>query len=440
MQGKPLEDHGLVEGREEGSEKTKKIKILVADTAPLYPPLWGGPRRIFDLYTNLEGCSVNYVGLNVEKGFKRTEKKVSKNTLEIIVPPSLLGLALRKAQRLLLPGLTFDLYSYLFVRRDRNFKKEIRLLEKDSTLLVSSHPWSFPAFRKRKGPIKVYDAHNVEYDLMRQITKDRTFTKLISYFVKRIETAACRESDIIICCSQEDKERLSKSYDVAEDKIFVIPNCTDSDLFRPASTYERDEQKKAMGIKGPCILFVGSFYNPNIEAFGFIIKELAPKLEGCTFLIVGSVSHAIEGFVSDTAIPSNVKVLGPLAYDGLRKAMKASDIAINPTFSGSGIHIKMLDYMAAGLPIISTPLGARGLGIEDGKEALIAGPAVFHDAISRLVADKESREALSMKGRIKSLEFDSKILSGRLQEILFKNCGVAPQETLEEPAVGEREK
>ena len=46
--------------------------------------------------------------------------------------------------------------------------------------------------------------------------------------------------------------------------------------------------------------------------------------------------------------------------------LSITDIAINPMMTGSGTNLKMLDYMANGIPVISTEVGARGLDIPNG--------------------------------------------------------------------------
>ena len=51
---------------------------------------------------------------------------------------------------------------------------------------------------------------------------------------------------------------------------------------------------------------------------------------------------------------------------GTEAALETADVAVNPMLTGSGTNLKMLDYMAAGIPVITTRVGARGLDIPDG--------------------------------------------------------------------------
>ena len=67
-------------------------------------------------------------------------------------------------------------------------------------------------------------------------------------------------------------------------------------------------------------------------------------------------------------------------------------MAVVPLLAGSGTRLKILEAWAAGLPVVSTTLGAEGLPVRDGENILLAdGAAAFAGAVSRLLACTESR-------------------------------------------------
>ena len=68
-------------------------------------------------------------------------------------------------------------------------------------------------------------------------------------------------------------------------------------------------------------------------------------------------------------------------------------------FSGSGTNLKMLDYMSSGIPVISTPTGARGLDIENGKHALICTEDQMHEKIIELLNTELLRDKLRVNAR-----------------------------------------
>jgi glycosyltransferase involved in cell wall biosynthesis len=87
--------------------------------------------------------------------------------------------------------------------------------------------------------------------------------------------------------------------------------------------------------------------------------------------------------------------------------------------SGSGTNIKMLDYMAAGLPVITTPVGARGLDIENHNNAIICDVSKFPEKIRELTNDKDLYARLSRNGRKLVVEkYDWENIAERMAKIL----------------------
>ena len=72
---------------------------------------------------------------------------------------------------------------------------------------------------------------------------------------------------------------------------------------------------------------------------------------------------------------------------------------IAPVVGGTGVRIKILEGLRAGLPIVTTPDGAAGLSLNDGEQALIASdPDAFAERVARLVHDDELRVRLREEG------------------------------------------
>jgi glycosyltransferase involved in cell wall biosynthesis len=76
-------------------------------------------------------------------------------------------------------------------------------------------------------------------------------------------------------------------------------------------------------------------------------------------------------------------------------------VAVVPLLTGSGTRLKILEAWAAGLPVVSTTVGAEGLPVRDGETALVAdgGPA-FAAAVTRLLTCMELRHTLGNAGRL----------------------------------------
>jgi glycosyltransferase involved in cell wall biosynthesis len=86
--------------------------------------------------------------------------------------------------------------------------------------------------------------------------------------------------------------------------------------------------------------------------------------------------------------------------------LHASDLAINPVAEGSGTNIKIFDYLAAGLPVVTTPVGARGIDLRDLEDVIIADLNEFPDAIRMVVNDEDLSRRLSLRSRALAERYD----------------------------------
>jgi glycosyltransferase involved in cell wall biosynthesis len=98
-------------------------------------------------------------------------------------------------------------------------------------------------------------------------------------------------------------------------------------------------------------------------------------------------------------LPENVICLGRVSDQAKRLLLQAADVALNPMFSGSGTNLKMLEFLAAGLPVVTTPVGARGLHLVSGEHALVCSADAFPPSIQRLLDDTHLRMTLRAEGR-----------------------------------------
>lgn len=388
-----------------------KKRILLADTAPLYPPLWGGPKRIWNLYSNFSQdlFDITYVGIkaNLEDGLKYSFNKIRDNFKEIscAFPPHYYLWHL--IEQKFFKDTSLDLFIYLRMHTDWHFKYALN--SQNADVIICSHPWSSLCVEKKNTQFFIYDAHNCEYRLMDRILGKHIFKKFVLKQVKRIEGDACRKSDLILVCSEKEKNDFLDLYGVKENKIIIIPN----------GALVRERIGKTRG-EGKAIIFVGAYYKPNIDAARLIIEELAPRLREFKFLIIGTVFDAFK----TEKIPENIKFLGKISEEELNTALMSSDIAINPMFDGSGINIKMLDYMSYGLPIVTTQVGARGIKTNGRQPMIVSTPDNFIDNIKMLSNDTLLYKRMSIDGMgLVAERYDWKKISAKLEGIILEKSG-----------------
>ena len=112
-------------------------------------------------------------------------------------------------------------------------------------------------------------------------------------------------------------------------------------------------------------------------------------------LIAGSVARAVDS----ARLPANVVCLGRVSDEAKTLLLRAADVALNPMFSGSGTNLKMLEYLAAGVPVVTTPIGARGLELTTGKHAIVCPVEEFPEQIGHVLRDESLRATLRTQGR-----------------------------------------
>jgi MoaA/NifB/PqqE/SkfB family radical SAM enzyme/glycosyltransferase involved in cell wall biosynthesis len=399
--------------------KHKKVKVLISDTTRLYPPLWGGPKRIWNLFSNFtqDLFDFTYVGIDyrLSKGKRYSFNRIRSNFKEILCGFPMYYYPWHMIERAFIRNPSLDLFSYLYMHRDWHFKYILNSQKTD--VLVCSHPWSSLSMCKGENQLFVYDAHNCEYALMDQILGSHPLKLFILKEVKKAEADCCKKSDLILVCSEKEKQDFVDIYKIDPRYIHIFPNGSESRL--PVSKWEKECAKKELGIgaDNKTIIFVGAYYRPNTDAARFIVSTLAPALKESMFLIVGSVANVFKS----EEIPSNVSLLGEVPEARLDLALKSADIAINPMFSGSGINIKMLDYMSFGLPIVTTVCGARGIETNGRQPILISATDKFAENIQMLCSEKGLSKQMGEDGRCLVAEhYDWKMLGAGLQQIIMK--------------------
>jgi glycosyltransferase involved in cell wall biosynthesis len=194
----------------------------------------------------------------------------------------------------------------------------------------------------------------------------------------RVERAALERADAVVFLSAEDRAAVTGDYGLARAGCHTPGVGVDTDEFRPASEAERARAKTALGIAGPVALFAGSWHLPNRSALE-TVRALAARVPSWTFLVVGSVGRPAE-------TTERVRITGPVA--DVLPYFRAADVALNPMCEGSGVNLKVLEYLAMGLPTVATPFGVRGLDVTD--VVRVAEVGEFPDALATL-SDPDER-------------------------------------------------
>jgi glycosyltransferase involved in cell wall biosynthesis len=176
--------------------------------------------------------------------------------------------------------------------------------------------------------------------------------------------------DSIWTVSDEEREQAMRFGPRPGDRTFTIPNGVDTHRFRPCDV----EYSRSL----PAVLFVGSFRHwPNIVAFENLCEEIMPrvwaKIPSAVLRVVAGPNH--ERFrrllrpSSTRHLDQRVEVLG--FVEDLRPLYARASVVVSPLAISSGTNIKVLEAMACGKAMVSTPVGCAGLGLCDGYDVFI---------------------------------------------------------------------
>jgi glycosyltransferase involved in cell wall biosynthesis len=259
-------------------------------------------------------------------------------------------------------------------------------------MAVIEHFWCAPYLEQAAAVSEatILDLHNVEsvlhgrcalHERGAQAMAHRAFQR----FCRAAEEHWLPRFTYLLAASSADADQLQNIS--PRSHILVYPN---SIPLAPPALNRHEE----------AIVFSGNLeYHPNIAAVRFFYEKIWPALRErwprLVWRLVGKNPEAVAGI---TRSDQRIELTGPV-QNAVAELSRAK-VAIVPVLAGSGTRVKILEAWAAGLPVVSTRLGAEGLPACDGKHLLLADNAVsFQRAVSRLLWDPELCDRIGQAGR-----------------------------------------
>lgn len=336
----------------------KKKKMLFISAIQIFPPESGGQLRSANLTRSFSelGFEVAILSLTGRKeGYLKRKSSgrqpIAKDLSEFTHMGELYGFLQWLCYRLGLPPLWLVFLGVLGL--PKVFKEQF----KQADFVMIDFPYLYPLKNYFKGTFYV-NTHNAEFEL---VAENRSFLRNL---VKKIELKGIGLADQVLFCNENDRKVFSDLLPTQLSKFHVLPNGVNSQLFAPDQKLrEKVRQELSLNNKQKVFLFTGSQYAPNKEAFSFLEnfynthKSELIRLN-LVILVVGTVCLEVRN-------DSHFKVMGRV--ESMRGYFLAADFGLNPIQLGSGTNVKMIEFLAARLPILSTPFGARGLEFADQK-------------------------------------------------------------------------
>jgi len=356
------------------------------------PPNTGGKLRNFHLCRELsKEASVTYLSFADAQG--HVSNDAIGNTERIITLPKSGGYSPLKLARGLLGSTPFTVLNYT----TDEMKEQLAQLLREQTfdivqiesLILMEYLSIIQAARPR--PLLVADWHNVDSEVLERYAEhapnpaQKLYAKATARRLVALEKEAMKVFDAHLTVSDRDRDHLLTLRRDAS--VFTIDNGTDTSSF--TQTAETDASKKHR------IVFVGSMdYHANIDATQFFAREVWPQVHGeqpdWVLTIVGrNPAPAVKAL----AEIKGIEVTGTV--DDVRPYYREALASVVPLRVGGGSRLKILEAMAARVPVVSTKLGAEGLEVKDGETILIHDtPDDLAGALIRVAHDEKMRQRI----------------------------------------------
>lgn len=221
---------------------------------------------------------------------------------------------------------------------------------------------------------------------------------------ERVERWAYRDADHIVGLTQGVIDGILRVYPRPE-RVTLIPNGTDLNQFRPATSEERDAAQARLGIKGH---FVAAHIGNMSLTYDFdIILQTAAALPGVIFLFAGDGSQAahVREQIAQRNL-ANVMVLGLLPHQDMPSVWAAADACLialrDHSLAGGTRPAKMYEAIATGTPIVAAIRGEGEALLKDAGAGIavpIGDAGAMIQAVQTLVGDRALRDSFSKKGR-----------------------------------------
>ncbi|HKM51797.1 MAG TPA: glycosyltransferase family 4 protein [Isosphaeraceae bacterium] len=238
-------------------------------------------------------------------------------------------------------------------------------------------------------------AHNVESKIWRRYWEQEPQGAKRWYIgrqwrkYERFEGRVCRQADQVVAVSDEDAALIRDQFGLAH--VAVVENGVDTAFFRP------DRSLREQGL----LLFLGSLdWRPNLDAVDQLLSTIFPAVRAqeprARLCLVGR--HPPEALRRRVASAPGVELHA--SVPDVRPFLARSMLLVVPLRIGGGSRLKILEAFAAGLPVISTRIGAEGLKVQSGVHlAVVENVAGMADPIVSLLKDPERRSSLAGEGR-----------------------------------------
>jgi glycosyltransferase involved in cell wall biosynthesis len=368
----------------------KKLNLAVFNTQPPHLYFGGVERRIIETTKRLRGEVSVTVYSGTKSGFR---KPTSVNGVDFV--PCFSTDAL------------FPMDNWFF---NKSIAGAVDTIKADVYEAHAVSGYGFLKALREKGIRKpfVQTVHGVLADEYAQSSQGASPTlqaklaNLIMWRLSKLEEESSKNATLIVTVSKYSSEKIMKFYDVNKAKIRIVPNCVDTQRFKPSEGCEK--VKRQIGIDNKlCVLFVGRLIPRKglpflIEAAKYVVEELNET----KFLVVGNgpLKNSLMAQIEKMKLSGNFVFLGDVNEAVLPALYNCADVFALPS-NQEGQGIALLEAQATAKPVVAFDVGGvREAVLEEETGFLVKRDShKLAEAIMKLLANWSLREKMGSKGR-----------------------------------------
>lgn len=327
---------------------------------------------------------------------------------------------LQEARKALLAAIAGE--PYVMYRRHgrvgvrRALEREVRRSRPD--ILYLDHLDSFMYSPTAPGVLTVCDLHNV-YSLLtaraaieQEYSFRRAYLKREGRLLAKTEARVAAHGDLLFSVSEQEADYFRR---LGGRRVCVVPNGVECDRYADLPT------ERSAGP--PVIMYIGTMsWPPNSAAARYLALQVLPALQQrLPDARVRIVGRDPPPEVADLRRHPGVEVTGRV--DDILPHLRDAHVLAVPLESGGGTRLKILEAFAAGLPVISTPVGCEGIAAEPDRHLCVAPRERFAEAlISLLLSPQRRREMAEAARRLARNVYDWRIVGQTAVDAIESAC------------------
>jgi len=370
-----------------------------------YPPVSGGRIRVYNVIRELSHYNdiylISFIEDPEEKGYI---EELQKHCVDVELIPVTAFSAFERIKNKISfyigqrTFITAPYISRLFRQKTEEFlsKYQIDIIQYEHSYMdvFDISCW------QEQGLKKILVQHNLEYKLVEQhmranrpkVSLRKKLEEHINYVrFRNFELRVLKNQDLCVAMSEWDRQQLTEFLPDLAEKTVVIPNGVDIDYF----------SLSAEAVNQHILIFTGYMkYFANEDGILWFYNEIFPRITAEQPNIkVYIVGREPTDSVRELQEKDNRFIVTGFVND-IRDYLYKSAVFFCPLRMGSGTRLKVLEAMAAGIPMVSTSIGCEGIQVTDGDNILMADTAEeFAAKVVALLRNDELRKRLSQSAR-----------------------------------------